>query len=33
MYNSEHTAGVGADSSRPYIIHNPTNTPQGLFSA
>ena len=34
VYNiSEHTAGVGTDSSRPYIIHNPTNTPQGLFSA
>jgi len=25
--------GVGADSSRPYIIHNPTNTPQGSFIA
>ena len=25
--------GVGADLSRPYIIHNPTNTQQGLFSA
>ena len=29
MYNSEHSVGVGADSSRPTIIHNPTNTPQG----
>jgi len=33
MYNSEHTVGVGADLSRPTIIHNPTNTPQGLLSA
>ncbi|WP_449023509.1 hypothetical protein [Prevotella pallens] len=33
IYINEHTAGVGADSSRPTIIHNPTNTPQGLFSA
>jgi len=31
MYNSKHT--VGTDSSRPYIIHNPTNTQQGLFIA
>ena len=30
---SEHSAGVGADSSRPTIIHNPTNTPQSLFIA
>ncbi|WP_276697295.1 hypothetical protein [Prevotella pallens] len=33
MYNSEHSVGVGADSSRPTIIHNPTNTPQSLFIA
>jgi len=33
MYNSEHTVGVGADLSHPYIIHNPANTPQGLFIA
>ena len=33
MYNSEHTVGVGADLSRPTIIHNPANTPQGLFIA
>jgi len=32
-YNSKHSVGVGVDLSRPYIIHNPTNTPQGLFSA
>ena len=30
---SKHTVGVGADLSRPYIIHNPTNTPQSLFIA
>jgi len=33
MYNSEHPVDVGADLSRPYIIHNTTNTPQGLFIA
>jgi len=33
MYISEHTVGVGADSSRPYIIHSPTNKLKGLFSA
>ncbi|WP_455060387.1 hypothetical protein [Prevotella pallens] len=30
---SKHTVGVGADLSRPTIIHNPANTPQGLFIA
>ena len=33
MYNSKHSVDVGANSSRPTIIHNPTNTPQGLFIA
>jgi len=30
---NKHSVGVGADSSRPTIIHNPTNTQQGLFIA
>ncbi|EGQ11881.1 hypothetical protein HMPREF9144_2817 [Prevotella pallens ATCC 700821] len=30
---NKHSVDVGADLSHPYIIHNPTNTPQGLFIA